>query len=36
MNKLTPVHLSDMNVGYTENGYICKDSDDMQKIFGNG
>ena len=36
MNKLTPVHLCELNLGYTENGIICKNADELQgKIFDN-
>ena len=36
MEKLTPIHLAEMNVGSTEYGYVCKNSNDIQQIFNEG
>ncbi len=37
MNKLLPIHLNELNLGYTDFGIVCKNADDLQgKIFDNG
>ena len=36
MNKLTPIHQNELNLGFTDFGIVCGDSDDLQgKIFDN-
>jgi len=36
MNKLTPIHLNELNLGHTDYGIICNNADDLQgKVFSN-
>lgn len=36
MNKLNPIHQNELNLGFTDFGIVCENSDDLQgKIFDN-